>query len=209
MWAAKRQTTTVPIVVAFSGDLLNVGVVSDLARPGGNITGLSLMSPDLAAKRIELLKEAFPRIARVAILYNPDEMATVPERRETEIAARRLGVTVPPLESVHSDDLERVFAAATHERADALIVFAHAFAYRNRNRIVDLVKQHGLPAMYGWRQFVESGGLMSYGPNVRVQRSVMQLRSARAQRRSFSKNAIDWNEICKLCTGFGTWNVGL
>jgi len=164
VWAAKRQTTTVPIVVAFSGDLLNVGVVSDLARPGGNITGLSLMSPDLAAKRLELLKEAFPRIARVAILYDPDEVATVPEKRETETAARKLGVTVQPLESRHSDDLERVFAAATRERADAFIVFAHAYAYRNRNRIIDLVKQYGLPAMYGWRVFVESGGLMSYGP---------------------------------------------
>jgi putative tryptophan/tyrosine transport system substrate-binding protein len=138
VWATKRQTTTVPIVVAFSGDLLNVGVVSDLARPGGNITGLSLMSPDLAAKRLELLKEAFPRIARVAILYNPDEAATVPELRETEIAARKLGVTVQRLESRHSDDLERVFAAATRERADAL------------------------------SQFVESGGLMSYGPNVQA-----------------------------------------
>lgn len=168
VWAAKRQTTTVPIVVAFSGDLLNVGVVSDLARPGGNITGLSLMSPDLAAKRLELLKEAFPRIARVAILYDPDEVATVPEKRETETAARKLGVTVQPLESRHSDDLGRVFAAATRERADAFIVFAHAFAYRNRDRIIDLVKQYGLPAMYGWRVFVESGGLMSYGPNVQA-----------------------------------------
>ena len=168
VWAAKRQTTTVPIVVAFSGDLLNVGVVSDLARPGGNITGLSLMSPDLAAKRLELLQEAFPRIARVAILYDPDEVATVPELRETEIAARKLGVTLQTLESRHSDELDGLFAAATRERADAFVVFAHAFAYRNRDRIIDLVKKHGRPAIYGWRVFVESGGLMSYGPNVQA-----------------------------------------
>jgi putative ABC transport system substrate-binding protein len=168
VWAAKRQTTTVPFVVAFSGDLLNVGVVSDLARPGANITGVSLMSPDLAAKRLGLLKEVFPRISRVAILRDPDEVATVPEMRETENAARKLGVTLMPLESRHADELEGLFAAATRERADALVVFAHAFAYRNRASIIDLVKEHGLPAIYGWRVFVESGGLMSYGPNVQA-----------------------------------------
>jgi ABC-type uncharacterized transport system substrate-binding protein len=87
VWAAKQQTRTVPIVIAFSGDALATGIVPNLARPGGNITGVSFMSTDLAAKRIELLKEASPRIAQLGVLYNPDEVATAPELRETEKAA--------------------------------------------------------------------------------------------------------------------------
>jgi putative ABC transport system substrate-binding protein len=166
VWAAKQETSTVPIVIAFSGDSVATGVVSNLARPGGNITGLTFMSTDLAAKRLELLKEAFPRIARIAVLYNPTERATEPELRETETAARMLGVTLQLLPGHGSDELERLFAAATRERADALLVPAHGFAYRNRVRIVELASQQRRPAMYGLREFVEAGGLMSYGPNV-------------------------------------------
>src|SRR4030095_3838566 len=94
VWAAKRQTSTVPIVIAFSGDPVGTAMVSNLARPGGNITGLSFMSSDLAAKRLELLKQTFPRIARVAVLYLPAEVSTVPELRETEAAARTINVTL-------------------------------------------------------------------------------------------------------------------
>jgi putative ABC transport system substrate-binding protein len=124
------------------------------------------MSTDLAAKRLELLRDAFPRLARVAVLYNPGEVATGPELRETEAAAGALGVKLQLLQARHPDELERLFATATHERADALLVFAHGFAYGNRGRIVDLASRQGRPAMYGWREFVEAGGLMSYGPNV-------------------------------------------
>jgi putative ABC transport system substrate-binding protein len=168
VWAAKRQTTTVPIVVAFSGDLMSVGLVSDMARPGGNITGLSLLSTDLAAKRLELLKEAIPRIARAGILYNLDEVAAVPELRETEMAAQKLGVTLQKLEVRLAGELQGVFELAARERVDALIVFAHGYAYRNRAAIVQLAQQHGWPTMYGWREFVDSGGLMSYGPSVKA-----------------------------------------
>jgi ABC-type uncharacterized transport system substrate-binding protein len=168
VWAAKQQTSTVPIVIAFSGDTVATGVVSNFARPGGNITGLSFMSTDLAAKRLELLKEAFPRIARVAVLYNPSEVATGPELRQTETAARTIGVKLQLLQGHHPDELERLLEAATRERADALIVFAHGFAYRNRSRIVELAARQRWPAMYGWREFVEVGGLMSYRPNVRA-----------------------------------------
>jgi putative ABC transport system substrate-binding protein len=168
VWAAKRQTSIVPIVIAFSGDTVATGVVSNFARPGGNITGLSFMSTDLAAKRLELLKETFPRIARVAVLYNPSEVATAPELRQTETAARTIGVKLQLLQGHHPDELERLFEAATRERADALIVFAHGFAYRNRSRIVELAARQRWPTMYGWREFVEAGGLMSYGPNVRA-----------------------------------------
>jgi putative tryptophan/tyrosine transport system substrate-binding protein len=166
VWAAKRQTSTVPIVIAFSGDPVGTAMVSSLARPGGNITGLSFMSSDLAAKRLELLKQTFPRIARVAVLYLPAEVSTVPELRETEAAARTISVTLQPLAVRHPKDLEPLFAAATRERADALLVFAHAFAFVHRDRIIELAARQRLPTMYGWREFVDVGGLMSYGPNV-------------------------------------------
>ena len=168
VWAAKRQTSTVPIVIAFSGDTVATGVVSNFARPGGNITGLSFMATDLAAKRLELLKKAFPGIAHVAVLYNPGEVATVPELQETATAARALGVTLQLLQGHRADELENLFAAAARERSEALIVFAHGFAYRNRSRIAELAARQRLPAMFGWREFVEAGGLMSYGPNVRA-----------------------------------------
>jgi len=165
-WAAKQQTRTVPIVIAFSGDTVATGIVPSLARPGGNITGVSFMSTDLAAKRIELLKDAFPRIARLGVLYNPDEVATTPELRETEKAARTLGVKLDLLQSHRSDELEGLFSTASRDGVDALIVFAHGFAYRNGKRIVELAAQYHRPTMYGYREFVEIGGLMSYGPNL-------------------------------------------
>ena len=166
VWAAKGKTSTVPIVMAFSGDPVGTAMVSNLARPGGNITGLSFMSSDLAAKRLELLKQTFPRTARVAILYLPAEVSTVPELRETETAARTMSVTLQLLAVRHPDDLEPLVAKATRERADALLVFAHAFAFVHRERIVELAARQRLPTMFGWREFVDVGGLMSYGPNV-------------------------------------------
>jgi ABC-type uncharacterized transport system substrate-binding protein len=167
VWAAKRQTTTVPIVIAFSGDPVGTGMVPNLARPGGNITGLSFMSSDLAAKRLELLMQMLPRAARIAVLYSPDEISTAPELRETEAAARALGVTLRPQQVREPGDLERVFATA-RQQADAMIVFAHGLAVQNRRRIIELAARHGLPTMYGWREFVETGGLMSYGPDIRA-----------------------------------------
>jgi putative ABC transport system substrate-binding protein len=168
VWAAKQQTSTVPIVIAFSGDPVRTGMVSNLARPGANLTGVSLMSSDLAAKRVELLKQTSPGIARLAVLYNPAERATVPELQETEVAARTLGITLQPLEGQRPDDLQGLFEAAARGRADALIVFAHAFAFQHHERILDLAARHRLPTMYGWREFVDAGGLMSYGPNVQA-----------------------------------------
>jgi putative tryptophan/tyrosine transport system substrate-binding protein len=167
-WAAKRTTSTVPIVIAFSGDPVGNGVVSNLARPGGNITGFSYMSTDLAAKRLELLSRTFPKNARIGILYNPGEPATALEMRETEAAAHTIGVTLQPLAARHPDELEAVFETAVRERADAVIVFTHGFAVLNRGRIIELAARQRLPTMYGWREFVSEGGLMSYGPNVPV-----------------------------------------
>jgi putative tryptophan/tyrosine transport system substrate-binding protein len=168
VWAAKRTTTTVPIVIAFSGDPVGDGVVASLARPGGNITGFSYMSTDLAAKRLELLSKTFSKNNRIAILYNPREPATRLEMQETQAAARTLGVTLQPLETRHPDELEQAFTAAVRERADALLVFTHGFAVLNRARIMELAVRHGLPTLYGWRDFVDEGGLMSYGPDIQV-----------------------------------------
>ena len=167
-WAAKAATSTVPIVIAFSGDPVGNGVVPNLARPGGNITGFSYMSTDLAAKRLELLSRTFPRNARIAILYNPAEPATALEMRETESAAQTIGVTLQPLAVEQPDELDERLEAAVRERADAVIVFTHGFAVLNRRRIIEQAARQRLPTMYGWRQFVDEGGLMSYGPNVPV-----------------------------------------
>jgi putative ABC transport system substrate-binding protein len=167
-WAAKRTTSTVPIVIAFSGDPVGNDVVPSLARPRGNITGFSYMSTDLAAKRLELLSRAFPKNTRIGILYNPAEPATALEMRETEAAARTIGVSLQPLAAEHADQLESVFEAAGREQADAAIVFTHGFAVLNRGRIIRLAARQRLPTMYGWREFVREGGLMSYGPNVPV-----------------------------------------
>jgi putative tryptophan/tyrosine transport system substrate-binding protein len=164
--AARRRTTTVPIVMAISGDPVGIGVVANLARPGGNVTGFSLMSGDLAGLRLGVLKEAVPAAKRVAALYNPTEPPTAQEMRDTEAAARTLGIAVQPLEARSGDDLEQAFSRAAAERADALITFAHGFAFVHRRRIADLAAQHRLPAMYGWREYAEVGGLMTYGPNV-------------------------------------------
>jgi len=168
VWAVKRATTTVPIVIAFSGDPVGDGVVASLARPGGNITGFSYMSTDLAAKRLEMLSKAFSKTNRIGVLYNPQEPATRLEMRETEAAASVLGVTLQPLAARHPDDLEQAFTVAMRERADALLVFTHGFAVLNRARIMELAARHRLPTLYGWRDFVDEGGLMSYGPDIEV-----------------------------------------
>ena len=154
-------------------------MVPSLARPGGNITGFSYMSTDLAAKRLELLSKAFSKSKRIAILYNPREPATKLEMRETEAAARTLGVTLQPLEARHPDELEQAVAAAVRERADAMLVFTHGFAVLNRTRIMELAAQHRLPTLYGWRDFADEGGLMSYGPD--IQALVRRARPARVE----------------------------
>jgi putative ABC transport system substrate-binding protein len=167
-WAAKEATDTIPIIIAFSGDPVGNGVVSNLARPGRNITGFSYMSTDLASKRLELLSKTFSRNGRIGILYNPNEPATVLEMRETDVAARKISVTLQPLAARSPDELDACFESAVREQADALIVFTHGFAVLNRKIIIGLAARKRLPTMYGWREFVDEGGLMSYGPNVAV-----------------------------------------
>jgi ABC-type uncharacterized transport system substrate-binding protein len=153
-------------VIAFSGDPVGNGVVSNLARPGGNVTGFSYMSTDLAAKRLELLTQLLPPHPRVGILFNPDEPATELEMQQTKAAAGALIARLQPLSVRHPNDLERVFAEAARDRIDAVIIFTHGFAVLNSAKIIELAGRNRVPTMYGWRDFVHAGGLISYGPNI-------------------------------------------
>lgn len=164
--AAKRATTSIPIVMAESGDPVAIGLVASLARPGGNVTGLSLMDPDLTAKRLQLLKEVAPRISHVAVLYHPPFPATVVAVNEARTAAVRLGLTVVPMEVPGPDAFESSFNAALRLRADSLLTFGDPFTSRHRRRIIELAVRYRLPATYLLREFAEDGGLMAYGPNL-------------------------------------------
>jgi ABC-type uncharacterized transport system substrate-binding protein len=165
---AKDATGTIPIVLTAGGDPLHAGLVPSLARPAGNITGLSELGPDLAPKLLQLLKEAVPRLAKVAILWDPSNPSQSPTRQEIESAARMLGTAILSLEVAVPDDFERAFGAATRERPDALIVYTTPITYSHRMQTIDFTARRGLPAMYSSREFVDAGGLMSYGPNLRA-----------------------------------------
>jgi len=173
--AASQATSTIPIVVAAcNDDLVATGLISSLARPGGNITGLSELTPELGAKRLELLKEAAPRVRRVAVLWNPadSERSSVNFRFwssdwvEVRAAAQVLGMTLQPVEIRGPDDFDTAFSAMTRERADALIAFSDPLIISHGRRIVELAAKSRLPAMYPSREVVDEGGLMSYGPSI-------------------------------------------
>ena len=155
-------------MIAFSGNPERQGVVASLARPGGNLTGFSYMSADLAGKRLELLCGAFAACARVGVLYNPQEPATAAEIEETAATARALGVTLDLVAARHPDELEQAFAAARRNETQGLVVLTHGFAVIHRARIMDLAEQQRMPVLYGWREFAEEGGLMSYGPDIQT-----------------------------------------
>ena len=164
--AARRKTSTVPIVMAISSDGVGTVGVASIARPGGNVTGVTLMSPDLVGLRLALLREAAPAAKHIAVLYSAAERPTERELRETEAAAQTLGVTLQPVEASNVDALNQAFSSAIAGGADALLTFPHVFAFFHRRRIAELAAQHRLPAMYGWREYAAAGGLMAYGPNV-------------------------------------------
>jgi putative ABC transport system substrate-binding protein len=165
---AREASSTIPIVLTAGGDSLRAGLVPSLARPGGNITGLSELGPDLAPKLLLLLKEAVPRLAQVAMLWDPSNPSQSPTRQESESASRLLGSVIMSLEVTVPDDFERAFGAVTRQRPDALIVFTTPIMYSHRMQIVDFAAKRGLPAMYSAREFVDAGGLMSYGPNLQA-----------------------------------------
>ena len=165
--AAKNATRTIPIVMVAAGDPLGSGLVASLARPGGNVTGPSSMLAELAGKELELLKETVPNVSRVAVLWNPANAVWQAQMlRATEVAARALGLQLQLLEARGPDELEGAFAAMTRERASALLVQVDVIFALHARRIADLAAKRRLPAMYGSREHVEAGGLISYAPNV-------------------------------------------
>ena len=164
--AAKKASGTIPIVFAGANDPVGTGLVSSLARPGGNITGLSLMVPDLDGKRLELLKEAVPKVVRVAFLWGGSggSRGNLP-LTDMEAQAKALGLKLLSLEVRSLDDFEGAFARAKKERAQALITTTSGRINTQQRRVLDFAAKNRLPAIYHYSEFVEAGGLMSYGPD--------------------------------------------
>jgi putative ABC transport system substrate-binding protein len=166
--AAKQATRTLPIVFAGVGDAVTDGLVTSLARPGGNVTGASVLAPELASKCLEQLKQAVPGVSRVAVLWHPGAHGEHTQKdmlKGAEVAARALGVRLQVVEARGPADFDRVFSDMTRARAGALIVLGSAMFFNERRRLVDLAAKHRLPAVYTSRDVVDAGGLMSYGSN--------------------------------------------
>src|SRR5918999_3932141 len=160
--AAKNATQTIPIVMAFSGDPLGAGFIASLARPGGNITGLSRANVELTAKRLEILNETVPSATRIAVLFNREGRVPMLALKEAQTAADKLGLQIQALEMQTSEDIDSAFHSARRERAGAILTVAGGFTGFYRSRIVALAAKNHLPAMYNNASFVEAGGLMTY-----------------------------------------------
>ena len=167
--AAKQATRTLPIVFTVAADPVTDGLVTSLARPGGNVTGLSLLAPELVGKCLEQLKQAVPGVSRVAVLWQPGGFGERTEKdmlNGAEVAARALGVRPQFVEARGPADFDRAFSEMTRARAGALTVFANAMFTIERRRLVDLAAKNRLPALYAFREYVDAGGLMAYGPHL-------------------------------------------
>jgi len=162
-FAAKQATTTIPIVMISIGDPVRTGLVPSLARPGGNITGNSIIGPDVGTKRLQLLKEAIPTVSRVAFLWNPDNASNVLQCKEVQAAAPALGVTVISVSVSPRNEFETAFAAMMKERPDALAMTAEPFHQTHIAWIMDFMAKNRLPAVYQLSETARAGGLMSYG----------------------------------------------
>jgi len=163
--AAKRATTTIPIIMTNAGDPLGTGLVDSLARPGGNVTGMSLMAPDLGGKRLELLKELLPGLARVAVLWNAANPYSARVFKQVQAAGGTLGIEVQSLEMRNPDDYDGAFEVARKQRPDAMITVEDPLTYTYRKRIADFAAGQQLPSLSGLSEFAVAGGLMSYGAN--------------------------------------------
>lgn len=163
--AAKNATRTIPIVFFGVFDPVAAGLIDSLARPGGNVTGFTNIATTLAGKRLELLKETVPKLSRVAVLYDPKSPGSVPQWNESQRQARELGLQLHSMEVSSADKYESAFKEAVKARSAALAVTADPLANANRKQIADLATKARLPAIYPWGEFVDNGGLMSYGPN--------------------------------------------
>jgi len=164
--AARDATKTIPIVVPAANDPIESGLVASLARPEGNITGTAVSTTDLAGKRLQLIKEAFPKVSRVAVLWSPSYEAAPLQWKETQAAARVLGVTLQSLEVKDPRDFPGAFSEMTRRRPDALVTFISPLTTAYRPIIVEFATKNRLPTMFAGREAVEAGGLMSYAPNV-------------------------------------------
>jgi ABC-type uncharacterized transport system substrate-binding protein len=164
--AAQHATTTIPIVMAVSSDPVGIGFVASLARPGGNITGLSFMLTEVSGKRLELLQEAIPKLSHVAVLWNPTNPNSILGFKETQTAAHALGLPLQSLEVRGPDEFDQAFAAMTREHADALVVLSNPLFFGHRRQLAELAVKHRLPAIFLFREYVEAGGLMAYGANL-------------------------------------------
>ena len=164
--AVKRETPTTPIVMANSNDPVGTGFVASLARPGGNITGLSNFSSELSGKRLELLRESVPRLSRVALLWDPDIRGALRDYQETQAAARSHQVELQSIEVFRSEDLDGAFSAMTNQHAQAFILSPNPVGFNNQGQIVGFARKNRLPSMYPQSEYVRAGGLMSYGPSL-------------------------------------------
>lgn len=164
--AAMQATKTIPIVMASSGDPVGLGLVASLVRPGGNVTGFTILGPELEGKRLEFLKQAVPDLARIAVLWNPSNPAIVLFFATMENAGRALRISLDPVVEVRrADELDSAFVAIAGARPPALVVLADRFLLAHRKRIVEFAAANRLPGMYPFREYVDAGGLMSYAPS--------------------------------------------
>ncbi|MFZ1058183.1 MAG: ABC transporter substrate-binding protein [Candidatus Rokuibacteriota bacterium] len=163
--AVKKATTSVPLVMVAVGDPVGTGIVASLNRPGGNITGLTSISPELEGKRLELLREVVPKLSRVAVLWNPVSPFQVVAEKEVRAAAQVLRMNVLSLGVRTPEELKDALAAIARERPGALLVLADRLFLHNRARIMEFAAQNRLPGVHAYRELVEAGGLMSYGPS--------------------------------------------
>ena len=164
--AAKQAVGSIPIVCVACSEPVGTGLVASLAHPGNNVTGLSLITPELSGKRLQLLRETLPKISSVALLWDAGHVGMADRVRETEVAARRLGVTLHVEWVKDPANLNQAFAALAQTRPDAFLTTVEPFTEGHRQRIVDFAAQQRLPAMYEDREFVSAGGLMAYGPSL-------------------------------------------
>jgi putative tryptophan/tyrosine transport system substrate-binding protein len=164
--AVMQATQTIPIVMASSADPVRAGLVTNLARPGGNVTGFTIRGAELEGKRLEFLKQAIPELARVAVIWNPNNLAIVANFETIKIAARALGITLDPITEVRqADELDNAFAVIAGARPQALAVVADRFLLSQRKRIVEFASANRLSSMYPYREYVAAGGLMSFAPS--------------------------------------------
>jgi putative ABC transport system substrate-binding protein len=163
--AVKAATTSVPLVMVAVGDPVGTGIVASLGRPGGNITGLSSIAPELEGKRLELLRELIPNLSHVAVLWNPVNPFHVTSLKQARVAAELLRMRVQSVEVRASEEIDGALAAIASERPGALLILADRVFLHNRKRLMDFATQNRIPGVYAYRELVEAGGLMSFGPN--------------------------------------------